>query len=133
MARRVKKIRNADLAAALRSGLDQGSFSVSDAIHVMRALEGISQQALAERVGVTTKVIKAIESGSGDPHLDTLMRIATAADLRIAFVSRHGSVGLMRARARAEESQRRRTSARKRQRPNALAFHDVSFELRNLA
>lgn len=120
MARRVKKIRNADLAAALRSGLEQGTFTVSDAIHVMRALEGISQRALAARVGVTTNVIKAIESGSGNPHLDTLSRIAKASRLRIALVSERGSIGLMNPRAVDLH------------RHNSLKVDELSFELRGL-
>lgn len=99
MARRVRKIRNADLAVALLSGLEQGLLTVSDAIYVMRALEGFSQRALAERAGVTTNAIKAIESGGGNPLLDTLSRIAKAYKLRIAFVSERGSIGLMNPRA----------------------------------
>jgi DNA-binding phage protein len=120
LARRVKKIRNADLAAALRSGLEQGRFEVRDAIHVMRALDGMSQRALAERSSVATKAIKAIESGTGNPYLDTISRVAKASGLRVAFVSERGSVGLMN--------------------PQAIDLHEgnwpnldeLSFELRGL-
>lgn len=81
MRRRVRKIQDAELAATLRSGLEQGSYSVVDAIRVMRVLEGISQETLAKRSGLSKNVIKMIEAGHGNPVVSTLENIAASFDL----------------------------------------------------
>jgi len=144
MARRPNRIRDSDLAAALRSGLERGSFALPEASRVIRALEGRSQQEFAEQLGMSVKVIKSIESGIGNPSYDALARIAAAADLRVAFVSQSGSVELMDPRARADEERRRRladaeavasgrVSAREMHKRNALQVDELSFELRSLA
>ena len=100
MARKPKSVRDPDLAAALRSGLERGSFAPAQASRVIRALDGRSQQEFAEQLGMSVKVIKAIESGNGNPSYAALARIAEAAGLRVAFVSESRSVELMDPRAR---------------------------------
>jgi transcriptional regulator with XRE-family HTH domain len=107
---RVRKIQDAELAAALRLGLEQGSFSIVDAIRVMRVLEGMSQEALARRTGVTTNVIKLIDAGVGTPKISTLEKIAASFDLRIAFVGKNGSLKLFDARAWSAEGRMRRNA-----------------------
>lgn len=144
MARRPKKVRDPDLAAALRFALERGSFAPAEACRVIRALEGCSQQELAEQLGMSVKVIKAIESGNGNPSYDSLAKIAAVADLHVAFVSLARSVELMDRRARAEEERlgrqadaqalaSGRVSERELHERNALRVDELSFELRSLA
>jgi len=143
MARRPKRIHSPDLATALRLALDQGAFAPPEACRVIRALEGWSQENLAERLGVNVKVIKSIESGNGNPRYDSLARIAAAANLRVAFVSESQSVELMDPRERAvEERQRRQADAqalasglvseRELHERNALRIDELSFKLPSL-
>lgn len=144
MARKPKIVRDPDLAAALRSGLERGSFAPPEASRVIRALDGRSQQEFAEQLGMSVKVIKAIESGNGNPSYDALARIAEAAGLRVAFVRQSRAVELMDPRARADEERLRRqadaqaiaagrVSAREMNQRNALRIDELSFELRSLA
>lgn len=107
MRRRVRKIQDPELSATLRSGLEQGSYSVVDAIRVMRVLEGMSLEALAKRSGVTKNVIKAIDAGIGNPKIATLEKIAASFDLRVAFVGNDGLLQLFDAQAWSADRQKR--------------------------
>lgn len=144
MARKPNKVRDPDLAAVLRCALERGSFAPAEACRVIRALEGCSQQEFAEQLGMSVKVIKAIESGNGNPSYDSLAKIAAAADLCVAFISHGRVVELMDRRARAEEERLSRqadaqalasgqVSERELHKRNALRVDELSFELRSLA
>ena len=108
MRRRVRKIQDADLAAALRHGLEQGAFSVIDAIRVLRYLDGLSQEALARRTSVTRNVIKSVEAGLTNPTLSTLEKIAGTFGLRVAFVSGRQPMQLFDAEAWSTDRRRQR-------------------------
>lgn len=144
MAKRPAKIRDPDLAGALRAALERGAFAPAEASRVIRALEGYSQEAFAARLGVNVKVIKALESGSGNPRYDSLQKIAEAFGLRVAFVQPAAAVELLDPDARADDERRRRladvealasgkVSVRALHERNALEVDDVSFELPSLA
>jgi ribosome-binding protein aMBF1 (putative translation factor) len=60
-------------------------------IHDLRTGAGLSQRALAERMGTTQSVISRLEEGGGaKSRLDTLARVATALDrhLIVSFPER---------------------------------------------
>lgn len=143
MARKPVKVRDLDLAEALRAALDRGAFAPAEASRVIRALEGYSQEAFAAHLGVNVKVIKALESGSGNPRYDSLEKIAQAFGLRVAFVQPAAAVGLLDPDARADDERRRRladvealasgkVSLRALHERNALEVDDVTFELPSL-
>ena len=143
MARRAPRVRDADLADALRAALANGAFALADASRVIRALEGLSQEAFAVRLGINAKVIQALESGSGNPRYDSLAKIADAAGLRVAFVKASGVVELLDPDARAADKRRRRladseallagkVSARDLHERNALKVDEIAFELPRL-
>ena len=143
MARRAPRVRDANLADALRAALASGAFSPADASRAIRALEGLSQDAFAARLGINVKVIKALESGRGNPRYDSLAKIADAAGLRIAFVKASGVVELLDPDARAADKRQRRladsealqaeVSARALHERNALRVDEIAFELPRLA
>jgi transcriptional regulator with XRE-family HTH domain len=144
MAKHAAHVRDADLAGALRDALAQGAFSPTEASRVIRALEGLSQDAFAARLGINAKVIKALESGNGNPRYDSLAKIADAVGLRVAFVKASAAVELLDPDARAAEERQRRLadgealqagkmSVRALHERNALAVDDVEFELPSLA
>ena len=111
MRRRVRRIQDADLAAALRLALEQGAFSVFDALRVLRVLDGLSQEALARRTNVTRNVIKLVEAGTTNPTLNTLEKIAETFGLRVAFVSERQPVKLFDAEAWSEDRRKQRAQA----------------------
>lgn len=144
MARRAPRVRDADLADALRAALANGAFAPADASRVIRALEGLSQDAFAARLGINGKVITALESGGGNPRYDSLAKIADAAGLRVAFVKASGVVELLDPDARAADKRQRRladsealqagkVSARALHERNALRVDEIAFELPRLA
>lgn len=143
MARRARMVKDPDLAGALRSALEKGEFDLAPAVRVIRALEGYSQQELAERAGIDLKVIKSIESGMGNPSFASLVKIASMAKLRVGFVNA-SSIDLMDPKARSnEERQNRleeakalasgRISRKELHKRNALRVDELSFELPSFA
>ena len=144
MARVARKIRDPDLAEALHSALERGSFAPSKACRVLRVLRGQSQADFAAHLGVSLKVIKALESGRGNPRFDSLEKIAGAMGLCVAFVKPSVSVDLLDPAERAREERRRRIadahalasgqiSESELHRRNALRVDEVHFELPELA
>lgn len=144
MARRSIRVRDAERANALRMALDSGAFVPAEASRVLRALGGHSQEEFAAQLGLNVKVIKALESGSGNPRYDSLKKIAAAFGLRIAFVKPSISIELMDPGARTADERRRRQadakaleagriSAHELHERNALEVDEVSFELPKLA
>jgi transcriptional regulator with XRE-family HTH domain len=144
MARRSRKVSDPQLAQALGSALERGSLAPAEASRVIRALRGLSQQELADRLGMSLKVVRSIESGLGNPGLESLEKLASAADLRVAFVGRSRAVEIMDPRERMADERRRReadaralgsgrVSERQMHARNALAVDELSFELRSLA
>lgn len=139
MANRPKRIADPELAEALRSALHGGELPLGAAVRAIRALEGESQVDLAERAGVHVKVIKALESGHGNPGLSSLSKIAAAAKLRVALVG-VSSIELMDPDARAGEERSIReaearaiasgkVSRRELHERNALRVDEKQFEL----
>lgn len=143
MARRARSVKDPDLAAVLRSSLERGEFELAPALRVIRALAGYSQQELAERVDLDVKVIKAIESGGGNPNFASLEKIAALVNLRVGFVG-PSSIDLLDPRARSNEERQSRiedaialasgqVSRRELHDRNALRVDELSFELPSFA
>ena len=67
-------------AEETRAGIAQ-DLALGQLIHDLRTSAGLSQRALADRVGTTQSVISRLEEGGGARNrLDTLARVATALD-----------------------------------------------------
>jgi transcriptional regulator with XRE-family HTH domain len=92
---------------------------------------------------MNVKVIKALESDSGNPHYDSLAKMAAAFGLRVAFVKSGTAVELLNPDARATQERHRRqsdaqalasgrVSAHELHERNALRVDDVHYELPNL-
>ncbi|AKB59736.1 helix-turn-helix transcriptional regulator [Methanosarcina barkeri] len=52
-------------------------------IKVYRAMHDLTQESLAEKVGVTRQTIHAIEKGKYDPSLELAFKLARLFDVRI--------------------------------------------------
>jgi transcriptional regulator with XRE-family HTH domain len=67
-------------SAEARAGVEQ-DFALGQLIYDLRTEAGLSQSALAKRMGTTQSVISRMEEGGGARNrLDTLARVATALD-----------------------------------------------------
>lgn len=64
----------------VRAAMDR-NIALGQLIYDLRSQAGLSQRALAEKMGTTPSVISRLEEGGGTRNrLDTLARIATALD-----------------------------------------------------
>jgi transcriptional regulator with XRE-family HTH domain len=73
--------RNRLLASAAAAEL-----SLTEGVREMRAIAGMTQEEFARHRGVSTRVIKAVELGQGNPTVATLNRIGQFFGLEVAFV-----------------------------------------------
>lgn len=75
----IKKSRAAP-APEVRAAIEQ-DLALGQLIYDLRSEAGLSQRALAEKMGTTQSVISRLEEGGGAKNrLDTLARVATALD-----------------------------------------------------
>lgn len=144
MARSSLKISDAQLRASLAQTMARGALSLADACRVLRACKGWTQQQLAAKARVALKVVKQIESGRGNPTLDSLRRVAALAGLEVGFFRPTATVrigaldGYAKRRAAARRSQIRalkdgKTTLRRLHEQNALRGSDFTIELPELA
>lgn len=72
------KSRRPQPSAETRAGVEQ-DLALGQLIYDLRTEAGLSQRALAERMGTTQSVISRLEEGGGaNNRLDTLARVAAA-------------------------------------------------------
>jgi putative transcriptional regulator len=64
--------------------------SMKNNIKVYRAMHDLTQESLAERVGVTRQTIHAIEKGKYDPSLELAFKLARLFDTRIEDIFLYG-------------------------------------------
>lgn len=72
--------------AELYEAIACGGMTLQDAVKEMRAISRLTQAEFAAHRGVSTKVIKEIEGGTGNPTVNTLNRIGAFFGLEVAFV-----------------------------------------------
>jgi DNA-binding XRE family transcriptional regulator len=72
--------------AELYEAIASGGMTLQDAVKEMRAISRLTQAEFAAHRGVSTKVIKEIEGGTGNPTVNTLNRIGSFFGLEVAFV-----------------------------------------------
>lgn len=70
----------------LYNAIEAGEVTLQQALKEMRALSRMTQEEFARHRGVSTKVIKEIEGGKGNPTVQTLNRIGEFFGLEVAFV-----------------------------------------------
>jgi DNA-binding XRE family transcriptional regulator len=73
------------LRIAFYADIAAGCLSANEAVKTMRALSGLTQAEFAAHRGVALRVIKEIESGKGNPTLESLQKIGAIFGLEPAF------------------------------------------------
>lgn len=90
MARAPRKARDPASVCAMRDRFDAdiaaGTLEVGVAVKRMRQISGLTQEQFAKHRGVSLLTLKRVESGAGNPTVETLTRIASIFSLRLAFV-----------------------------------------------
>lgn len=98
---RIKKTEDKESARARRTELydavARGQLSLRDAVKQMRKISRLTQAEFAVHRGVSTKVIKEIEGGRGNPTVQTLNRIGEFFGLEVAFVRKTPSAPMQSA------------------------------------
>lgn len=92
----------------LKAALDAGAFRVGAGCRLLRQLHGLSQADLAAMLGVNLKVIKALESGQGNPGFASIEKIAEMFGLAVVFVKKDSVAEILDGEARAQEKARSR-------------------------
>lgn len=142
MPRKASKIGDLELIEHLREALQRGAMGWADSCRFMRASHGLTQAQFAQQVGVSLKVIKELESGSGNPTLESLNRIAERFGMRVGLVSsavtvQLGTAEVVRKRARERRAALKglrhgKTTLKKLHARNALRGSDFKLGLPKL-
>lgn len=69
-------------------------------LRLLRSLLGLTQEELAEQIGVTRRVISYYENGNGQPKADLLKKIAETYDITVDSLIGHRSLGELFGQAR---------------------------------
>jgi transcriptional regulator with XRE-family HTH domain len=85
----------------LKAALEAGAFRPGAGCRLLRQLHGLSQADLAAMLGVNLKVIKAVESGNGNPGFASIEKIAEAFGLAVVFVKKDSLAEILAGEARA--------------------------------
>jgi DNA-binding XRE family transcriptional regulator len=70
----------------LADDIDAGRLDVGTAVKRMREISGLTQEQFAKHRGVSILTLKRIESGRGNPTVETLNRIGQIFALRVGFI-----------------------------------------------
>lgn len=71
---------------ALYLDLALGRISVGEAVRRMRRLSKLTQPEFAKHRGISTAALRQIESGTGNPTIETLNKVVEVFGLRVGFV-----------------------------------------------
>lgn len=139
MPRRVSRITDPGLQRGLQDAMNRGALLLPDACRFIRARDGLTQAKLASRAGVALKVVKQLESGKGNPGLESLERLAKVMGMRVRLVRPSAIVRLGAAeshirrhsavrRAELRTVRRGKATLRARHARNALRGSDFTIE-----
>tara|TARA_R110001583_G_C5542013_1_gene399515 strand:- start:72 stop:335 length:264 start_codon:yes stop_codon:yes gene_type:complete len=79
-----------ELKKELNRALDAGELTLGQATRQMRKIVGMTQKDYAKQVlGITPRILMAIENDKGNPTLDTLKKIAKPFGYEIGFIKRN--------------------------------------------
>jgi DNA-binding XRE family transcriptional regulator len=73
---------------ALYAALRDGSLSLPDAVKRLRRLSKLTQPEFAAHRGISVQALRQIESGRGNPTIETLNKIVEVFGLQVGFVPR---------------------------------------------
>lgn len=90
MDKRVIKPVDAALAAerkqALYRDVASGAITLGQAVHAMRKISRLTQPEFARHRGISVQALRQIESGSANPTVETLNKVASIFGLQVGFV-----------------------------------------------
>jgi transcriptional regulator with XRE-family HTH domain len=110
----------------LKVALEAGAFRLGAGCRLLRQLHGLSQADLAAMLGVNLKVIKALESGKGNPGLASIEKIAEAFGLAVVFVKKDTVAEILDGEARAREKARSREADVEALAAGRLSEHELN-------
>src|SRR4051812_40534158 len=76
------------MATKANTGLDELNSGIARHLRALRGARGWSLATLAARAGLSKTIVAKIESGDGNPSLETLLRLAGALDITIGSLLR---------------------------------------------
>lgn len=73
--------RRDDFYAAIRTG----ELSIAQAVAAMRKISRLTQPEFAKHRGISVQALRQIETGTGNPTVETLNKVAAIFGLRVGF------------------------------------------------
>ena len=116
MDKRIKAKPSTDAQMARRdqfyASIRKGELSIAEAVVAMRKTSQLTQPEFAKHRGISVQALRQIESGTGNPTVETLNKIASIFTVQVGFcIPPDGAVGSA-PKARATSSPGRKPSAK---------------------
>lgn len=90
MDKRMSKPVDSALAAERRQALYRdvasGAITLGQAVHAMRKISRLTQPEFAKHRGISVQALRQIESGTANPTVETLNKVASIFGLQVGFV-----------------------------------------------
>lgn len=83
-----------ELRAQFYADIDAGKVSLRDAVKRMRRLSRLTLPEFARHRGISLGALKQIESGTGNPKIETLNKIADIFGLEVGFIRKRSKGGV---------------------------------------
>lgn len=77
-----------ELRDQFEADVKAGKLDIAQAVKRMRQISGLTQEEFAKHRGMSLLTLKRVETGAGNPTVETLNRIGSIFGLRLAFVMR---------------------------------------------
>lgn len=85
-----RRRRDLETVRALRdqftADIEAGRLELGQAVRRMREISGLTQEHFAQHRGLSLLTLKRIETGKGNPTVDTLNRIGQIFGLKVGFI-----------------------------------------------
>ena len=89
MDKRIKSKPSTDAQMARRdqfyASIRQGELSIAEAVVAMRKISQLTQPEFAKHRGISVQALRQIESGTGNPTVETLNKIASIFTVQVGF------------------------------------------------
>jgi DNA-binding XRE family transcriptional regulator len=76
------------LRATFYEDIKAGRLSIAEAVARMRRISRLTQPEFAKHRGISVGTLKQIESGTGNPKVETLNQVAAIFGLEVGFIAK---------------------------------------------
>ena len=83
-----KAVDKRQLLSDLHTQVLAGTIEITDALKLMRRISGLNQIDFAKHRGISVNALRQLESGQGNPTIETLNKVVSVFGLKVGLVAK---------------------------------------------